>query len=113
MARSEQVAMKVAAKYGSLTGNKEAAFDPSIILVFADLILEFAELFKSCNKTPLQAANAARNPNLWERFLLRRYVRQNMTRREFRDKGNEIVEALLSGGKDASEADFKELYDEV
>jgi hypothetical protein len=113
MSKSEELALKVAGKYSKTSGNREAAFDPSTLLVFAEMILTFAELFKNCNKTPAQAVSSARNPSLWERVLLRSHVRRSLDRKEFRERGSEIMEALLSGGKEVSEEDFKELYNEV
>lgn len=111
--KAEELALKVAGKYSQKTGNREAAFDPSTLLVFAEMILTFAELFKNCNKSPMQAVASAKNPSLWEKVLLRHHVRKFMDRKEFRERGKEVVDALISGGKEVTEEDFKELYNEV
>lgn len=113
MVRSQELAKKVAIKYANAAGDKQAAFDPAVIMVFADMIINLIDMFKNCGKTDAQAFATVKNPSLWDRLMLRRLVKQDMTRSEFKSKGKELVDALLSGGKDVTEEEMKELYAEV
>ena len=113
MAKSHELAKKFAVKYSSLSGDKDAAIDPSTIMVFLDMILGIVEIFKGCGKTPAQALASTHSPSLWDRLVLRRIVKQDMTRSEFKARGKELVDALLAGGKEVTEEDVKDLYNEV
>lgn len=111
--KSQELAKKFATNYANVSGDKSAALDPSMIMVFLDMILNIVDIFKSCGKTQEQTHKAVRNPTLWDKLVLRRIVKQDMTRSEFRNKGKELVDALLAGGKEVTEEDIKDLYSEV
>lgn len=113
MNKSEQLAQQVAQDYAKVSGQKEAALDPATIAGFASLVLEIFSMFKSCKASPAQAVKASKSPNLPQRVALRRTVRSELGRKDFRAEGDKVIEALLNSGNNLTEKDVEALYNEV
>lgn len=114
MSKLDDMAMKVAKNMPGKNG-VEAAIDPAMISVIIDIVANLVSLFKSCNKTPGEALKASKNPSRWEKVALNQTIRKqlNVGFFRFRREGNEMVEAVMKTGKDMTEPDVKELYEEV
>lgn len=109
----DEVANQVANNMPKKRG--EASLDPAMIPVIIDIVSNLITMFKGCNKTPGEAVKASKNPSRWERIALNQTVRKqlNMGFFKFRREGDELVDAVLKTGANASEPDMKDLYDEV
>lgn len=113
MSKTDAVANLVAQNYSKLSGDKEAALDPATIYGFVGLIQEVISLFKNCKATPAQAVKSMKSPALGQRLSLRRLVRQELGRKDFRAEGDKVVDALLASGGNLTEGDVQALYNEV
>jgi hypothetical protein len=111
--KANDLAQKAALNFGKLSNDKEAALDPATIITFLQLILSLVGQFKDCGKNPAAVVASSKNPGLFQKILLRRAIRDDLGNKEFRQHGNDIIDALLATGKDVTEADVVELYKEV
>jgi hypothetical protein len=113
MSQLTSVASRVAQNYSKVSGDKEAALDPATISGFIGLIQEVITLFKNCKQTPAQAVKSMKNPSLGQRVSLRRTVRQELGRKDFRAEGDKVVDALLNTGSTLLESEVDALYKET
>lgn len=102
----DELAKKVAKNYGG----GEAALDPSFILVIVDLINQIITAFKNCKKSPAEVHAEMRSPGPWQRLALRSLVRNQMGFREFRQNGDEVMEALLKTGREVGLDDVQRVW---
>lgn len=108
----EDIANKVAVNYKN--GDKEAAFDPSMLFTIMDIIGNLVGMFKGCGKTAPQAIQSAKSPNFWEKQAVRRSVRQHLGGfKAMRREGENLVDAVLKTGGDLTVKDVEDLYKEV
>jgi hypothetical protein len=108
-----EMAHGVAVHYGEISGDTQAAFDPSMILVIIELASTIFELFESCEKDESEALRSINEPSRWEKLVLRMRVRRALGRREFRRHGHQMVQALLKQGKDMTAKDVQGIYAEI
>lgn len=95
-------------------GDKEAAFDPSMIFTIMDIITSLIGNFKNCKKTPSDALKSSKNPNFWEKQVARRAVRQHLGGfKAMRREGENLVEALVKTGSELTLEEVNSLYNEV
>ncbi len=113
MSTVDKVATLAATKYAGLSGNAQAALDPATILAFAELALKVVQMFKDCKASPNAALKTAKNPGLFARMRLRNLVRDSMSKKDFKDHGPNIVQALLSSGPEVTLETLTALYNEV
>jgi len=88
------------------------AFDPTIILVIAEIIIELiTQLQESCaEEDPVGALKIVKTPTRLGRFVLNRQVRRNLGYREFRQNGRDVAKALLRTGSEMTLADMEGVY---
>lgn len=106
------LAQDTAKQYAKLSGNAEAALDPATIMAFAELIIQIIAKIKEC-KQAQEGAAAIQNPNLFQKLLLRRWVKQDISPNEFRKHGEHIVQALIATGYELSTEQVQGLYEQV
>jgi hypothetical protein len=90
-----------------------AAFDPSIIFVIADILVQLIDAFKKCKATPPEAVAIAKNPGLFQRVMLRRKILEVVGRQTFREHGNDLIKSFLAVAKTATSEDFTLAYEEI
>lgn len=91
--------------------NPGQAFDPAIIVMLADFVVIFLEIFQDCRAgNPLDVANS---PTWLQRRYAHRVVRRELGRREYRKHGAGIVKALLDTGRDLTKEDLEEAYQDL
>lgn len=111
MKASELAAVEVAKKMGVVKEGQ--AFDPSIILTLAPIIVELIGMLQECRKTPEQALRSVKNPTLWQKFAVRREVRRSMSLREYHKHGDRFVDAVFAAAKDTDVQTIQALYEEA
>jgi hypothetical protein len=111
MKASEKAAVEVAKKMGVIKEGQ--AFDPSIILTLAPIIVELITVLQACRKTPEAAVKTAKNLNMWQKLALRVHVRRSMSYKEYRQHGDKFVNAIVAAAKTSSVPLMKELYKEA
>ena len=89
-----------------------AQFDPTIILVIAEMVLSLLEALKSC-RDPQGATEIANDPTWLQRRYVSLRVRREIGRNAFRSDGEEIVEAILKTGKDLDQNLMEQVYAEL
>lgn len=105
---------EVAQEIAQLVAGPNAAFDPAIILVIAELLIPLIEALQECFASTNEAVQAVNNPTLVQRLAVRMKVIGQMGRLEFRrNRGSEIVQAILDRGSDLSVNELEELYQEI
>lgn len=109
----QEVSKAAALKYADASGDREAAFDPSIIFVIMDIITELMAAFQNCKKTPSQAVNTMQNPRRIDLLAAKLATRRQIGRREFRRNGDAILEAVFSQGKDTTVEQVEAIYAEI
>ena len=108
----EEVAFKVAAEYGDISGNKKAALDPAFWGMLLELIPVIIEAIQKC-MTPKDVPEAAKNPTRFQKLVVRLNVRRELGRKDFRQNGDEVVEALFAAAAKSTRDEVQELYDAV
>lgn len=109
----EQLTDRAADHFGDLKGNEQ--FDPTVIMVLAELIMQAVEAFRTyCNPDdPAGAAMAAQSPTRMQKWWMRRQVRRKLGWREYRQHGRDVMEALMRTGRELSAEDMEEAYDDL
>lgn len=85
-----------------------AAFDPTNILVFIEIIMELLDAFGNCDIGNSEFISVAQNPNRWHKLLVRLRVRRILGR-EYRDMSPGIEKALWKAAVQLSEEDVESL----
>lgn len=95
--------------------NPNQAFDPSIIVPIAELVMQMVMMIQeSCAENdPDGGLEIAQRPTRFQRWILRRRVRRELGWRGYRKHGSEIQKALLRTGRQTNIEEMRELYDEV
>ena len=92
--------------------DRQAAFDPSFILVIAQALVPLVEAVQSClaaSKVP----SAARSPSLWQRIVVRNELRKSVDKKFWRGNQQELVQAVFDAAADSTVEEIKALYDSV
>ena len=116
MSSISNFAVRVAANYKTDVG--EAAFDPSIILVFAELLIPLIEEIQKC-LAARDVKKVAESPTLWQKVTIRLKLRNllvnngDMSLKEFRDNADNLIEALRKSASELSVEEVEALYAEV
>lgn len=94
--------------------NPRAAFDPAIIMVIAEIIMQLVEVLQeNCGKDPEEAAQRANDPGRWGKLFVRIRARREMGRRDYREHGADVTASVLAAGKGATAEEMKAAYDEL
>lgn len=113
MSKINEVA-QLATKYFVQQEGVEAAFDPATFMAFAEIIMELILKIQECRESADDAVEVVNKPGIFEKIVVRKTVQNSLgSRREFRHSGRQMVQALLSTGRDISKQDMFELYNEV
>lgn len=94
------------------------AIDPATVTLMADAIVAIVQLWKSCKKTPEQAAKDANQQfDLYQETSQRKAV-ENVVRKQlwfwqWWSYGQRVVDALLYTGKSLTPEQIVQLYEEV
>jgi len=109
------LANKATSRFLELTQSEpDAIFDPAIIMVFAEIIMQLIEALQDCRQDVSDATKIVQKPTRLQKWVVRSKVKRELGRREYRNNsGAEIVQAILDAGTTLSETDVEELYQEV
>lgn len=91
-------------------GDREEALDPTTIGAFAELILQLIKRIQECRNG---APQDVRQPKFGQRLQLRSHLIERMGRREFRAKGERVMNALLQTGRDVTDSDLMAVWREA
>lgn len=108
----QDAAAKVAHNYAGLSGNAEAAFDPSTILVFANLIIPIIQQIQKCIQAN-QVPTKAQNPTASDMILMNMTVRREIGWHAFRQSGRHYVSSLIKTAAESTPEDMTALYTDV
>jgi hypothetical protein len=109
----ESKAKAVATKLGGKLGH-EAAFDPSMILVIIQIIQQVLAAIQACKKPPSAVTKMAESPAPFQRFKLRRIVRDQIDDPDFyAAHGDDITDAVLHVGSTVTADEASHLFAEV
>lgn len=86
--------------------------DIGTIAIIADLVMELVSMFRECRQTPEQATNIMRRPTLVQKIALNSKISQKVGFFNFKLK-NELKDALISAGSEATVDDVKEAYEKI
>lgn len=112
MSASNKVASEIAKRYANESGDSQAALDPATILGFVNLVKDLITMFKDCKKTPSEAYTNIRSPNLGHRIVLRRIVKQELGRADFKANGEKVIQAFFESKDSITQNDVENLYSE-
>lgn len=108
----KKVTDMAATNFAEQHGN--AAFDPTIIVVIADVVASLVEMFMGyCELDPQSALKQMKDPSWLARIRLRWQLRRELGWRGFRKYGRDIEKALLRTGKQLDVQDVEDLYEEL
>ena len=96
--------------------NPNQAFDPTMIIVIYELIMEFLEMFTGswwCGQSPEDAADIVQHPTRMQRRLINIKVRRALGRRAYKQHGKDVLVSLLKTGKTGTVAEMKEAYENL
>lgn len=109
----EELVLKTKANFGEIKGNEN--FDPAIIMVFAELIIEAIEAFRQycAENDPSTALDMAQSPSRLSKLFMRRKIRAKIGFGGYRKHGDDILSALVATANDMTESDMKEAYEQA
>ena len=120
MSTLNKLAAKAAQEYAGVSGNAQAAIDPATIVTFITLIMDIIKQIKECRdkKAAAAAANAnavqtVKSPGVFQRMRLRKHVKDSMSKKDFRDHGEQVIQSLLQTGSKSSKEEIEGLLKEV
>jgi len=94
--------------------NQNEALDPATITAIITLITQVISAIQTCKpKTPAHAAEMVRKPGLFARLTLRGIVRDNMSRVDFREHGEEVIKALVKTGASLTDQEVADLLAKI
>lgn len=109
----EDAARDVAANYGELDGNREAALgDGTLLALLIELLPVLIDAFENC-QSPAELRATARKPRLTDKALVRLKLRRELGRKVFRREMNEgkLMDALFKTTGDLDVEQIKDLYE--
>jgi len=110
MTKIEDIAQNVVSNFT----NQNEALDPATITAIITLITQVITAIQTCKpKTPAHAADMVRKPGLFARLTLRGIVRDNMSRADFRQHGEEVINALLKTGASLTDQEVADLLAKI
>jgi hypothetical protein len=109
----DDLAGDVAVEYSNMSGDRQAAFDPSVIFTFLDIIMELFQRMQECRQTPENALETVGNPGVFQKAVLRSVVRQRLGNGRLFNVDRHAVNAFLKRGKSLNLNQVKELYQSV
>jgi hypothetical protein len=80
---------------------KGAFIDPAWIPIFVELAKVLIEIINRCQENGGFSLRILRDPSVLQRFVLKRSIRKNMPRSEYRKHGREVYRAFLKTGMEA------------
>jgi beta-lactamase regulating signal transducer with metallopeptidase domain len=110
--KAETIAKDIATTKESL---KSVALDPFTILAIIGIIISLIQLYLTyCKKTTQEAASSMRNPNLVEKWQLRRLIRKHIDDCDVRKLlGEPLLTSLLKIGATITDEEVAKMYTEV
>ncbi len=109
----EEVAKNTAIKFADMSGDREAAFDPSIILVIMEIIMQLMGNFQNCGKSPGEAVKMMKNPRRIDLLAARLAIRRQVGGKEFRKNGEALLDAVFAQGKETTVEQVQAIYNEI
>jgi hypothetical protein len=110
MSTVQSVATKICSKYYGTN----SAFDPAIIFVIAEVVVQLIQAFQECQKQPTDPPATLKSHPVMARMFVRSRLRDYMSIREFRKyRGEDLVDATIETGHEMSSQDWNAVYSEV
>jgi hypothetical protein len=108
----EDKAQKVARKLEPV--DPGFAFDPAMILVIAQVVMEVIKAIQACKKPPAELPAMAKRPGVLGRWHVRRAIQKEMKDKELRGMvGPRMVNAVLDVGSETTEEEAKAMFAEA
>lgn len=98
---------------------KQFAFDPSIIIVIAELLVPLIQAIQKCMADMNEVPTAAANVTLFQRTSIRLHLRRTlvenggMSPREFAKSARHLVQSLIDVTKNSTGEEISALVEEV
>lgn len=93
--------------------NPNSAFDPTIILVIAEMVADLiATLQDRCRQSAHSATRIVRSPSWLQRRYLRRSIYFRLGRRGYRQYGRDVYYSLLETGQTVTASEMEGAYEE-
>lgn len=89
-----------------------AQFDPTIILVIAEMVMVFIEVLGDCQEAN-DAAEIANDPTRLQKRWVALKARRLLGRSEYRQSGADVVDAVLETGKQVTADDMEAAFAEI
>lgn len=101
------------AKVNLAKNNPNAAFDPAIVMIIAEIVIELIEAFQTyCGQDPDGALDISRNPGWLQKRVLRKTAFNHLGFRGYVKHGRDVVQSMLDTGKELTLTDMQEAYNE-
>lgn len=94
----------------NLRKDPSVAFDPTIIIVISEIIMQVIEYIQECQDTPEEGLEVVKDPSWLQKRLLTIMIRRNLGWKANRIYGNDIYDALIDGGKEVTVEELQEAY---
>jgi len=106
----QELSQRATNYFGEL--NEGQAFDPAIIMVIAELILQAIEAFSTYCATddPDEGLEIAQSPTRFQTRWYKRQIRKKMGLRDYLQYGDKVYKSLYLTAKDMTAKDMEEAY---
>lgn len=91
---------------------KKVFFDPASIALYASIIVEIIKLARKCKKEK-DIPTSAKNPNIFERIMVKRIIRKKMGFKKYFKHGKEVTNAILETGSAITQDEIHRLCKEI
>ena len=105
---------ELASDVRSNLSNKSYKVDPIIIMIVVEIIKLILANLHVCDNLLHAQLDIAQHPNIWHRFLLRRYVRRIVSRHNYDNSiCKEVYVSLMDKGKTLTVRDLESIQMEL
>lgn len=92
--------------------NNFALIDPITIMIIMSILVQVIKLFMKCHSESGAVAQMA-DPGFFHKLLMRRIIKKEIKKTKFKNRGEEVEEAILKSGRVTTVEEMKDFYNEV
>lgn len=89
------------------------ALDPAWFTIIFEILEKVFGQFMDCDLPIPEALEISNRPNRRQKRILRRNIRRELGRKDYRKYGTDMYNALLKSGRNLTEDEVTEIYEEM
>ena len=108
----KQITQEVLSEYQHQEPDTVGFVDPFTMMLMMTLIIEVIKMIQECQEAK-EVVQTVQGPTPLERLMVRRVIRKNTTRKQYRARRKELEAAIFKVGKTMTVNELQDLFQEV